>query len=461
MKSLLRITIFFVAMMQLNSSATTSESAKAVPAPPAPTEMRSSAKAEPEISMAVRELAKPLWLTTPATKAQQGLADDFTGAYNGVPFTKPDMDSYGKANRAGAAEIQPPSIEIALVANAQAATVALVDVASRAVLGAIDVNPARTQSEGPGAPNYAQDTDVSPDGRTLYVSRGYLGDVAAFDIASGRLLWRRSLDTGRADHMTLTPDGQSLFVSALMDNRVYKIAAATGEIKGHLVTGIYSHDNKVSRDGRRLYNSSIGPLGTLPRKAAAPPLTETPGYPFQLTIADIGALQIRDRIPFDKGIRPWEFTPDEKGIYAQLSNEHAVVAYNLAARKVVRRLDLPVKPGVTVADWDFEAPHHGLALTPDGRTLCLAGRASDYAALVRAPGLTLITTIPVGDAPGWSETAENGRLCLIANTRSDNLSIISIPKRTEIVRLPIGDGPKHITVARLPASVVTAFKARQ
>ena len=362
---------------------------------------------------------------------------------------------------ATAALMQPPSIEIAVVANAQAGTVALVDVAARSILGTIDINPARTKREGPGAPNYAQDTDVSPDGRTLYVSRGYLGDVAAFDIATGRLLWQRSLNTGRADHMTLTLDGRSLFVSALMDNRVYKIATATGEITGHLVTGIYPHDNKVSRDGRRLYNTSIGPLASMPRSASAPPSQESPGYPFQLTIADVGTLQTLDRIRLDNAIRPWQFTPDEKGIYAQLSNEHTVVAYNLAARKVVRRLDLPVKPGVTVADWDFEAPHHGLALTPDGRTLCLAGRASDYAALVRAPGLTLIATIPVGDAPGWAETAANGSVCLIANTRSDDLSIISIAKRAEIVRLPIGDGPKHITVAQLPASVVAAFKARQ
>jgi hypothetical protein len=126
---------------------------------------------------------------------------------------------------------------------------------------------------------------------------------------------------------------------------------------------------------------------------------------------------------------------------------------------MVRRLDLPVKPGVTAADWDFEAPHHGLALTDDGNTLCLAARASDYAALVRAPDLTLIATIPVGHAPGWAETAESGRLCLIANTRSDDLSILSIPGRTEIARLPIGNGPKHITVARLPASVIARFKA--
>jgi DNA-binding beta-propeller fold protein YncE len=352
------------------------------------------------------------------------------------------------------------SIEIAFVANGEAGTVALVEVAARTLLGVVDVNPARVHSEGPGAPNYAQDTDVSPDGRTLYVSRGYVGDVAAFDIVSGRLLWNRSLNTGRADHMTLTPDGRSLFVSALLDNRVYKIAAATGEITGHLVTGVYPHDNKVSRDGRRLYNTSIGAIATLPRSAAAPPLTEKPGYPFQLTVADVDTLQIRERIRLDHAIRPWHFTPNEKGLYAQLANEHAVVAYDLAGKET-RRLELPVKPGLTASDWDFEAPHHGLALTDDGRTLCLAARASDYVALVRAPALALITTIPVGDAPGWAEIADAGRICLIANTRSDDLSVISIPAHKEIVRLPIGNGPKHITVARLPASVVMAIKARR
>ena len=352
------------------------------------------------------------------------------------------------------------SIEIALVANAEGGTVALVDVASRSILGAIDVNPARAKSEGPGAPNFAQDTDVAPDGRTLYVSRGYLGDVAAFDVATGRLRWQQPLDTVRADHMTITPDGRSLFVSAMMDNRVYQIAAATGEITGHLVTGVYPHDNKVSKDGRRLYNTSIGAIASLARPAGARPLTERPGYPHQLTISDAGSLEVLDRIRLDSAIRPWQFAPDEKTLYAQLANEHAVVAYDLAARKVVRRLDLPVKPGVTVADWDFEAPHHGLALTKDGQTLCLAGRASDYAALVRAPDLTLVATVPVGDAPGWSEVSDTGVVCLVANTRSDDLSIISIRDRKEIVRLPIGNGPKHITVARIPASVISAFKKR-
>ena len=459
MKTILSITTLFVAMTLLNAPAT-SKSATECNASRSPSLVLSSAIAEQEMDETVRHFATPSSQSPDATKAKQLPAGDLRGASSNARVTTADAHNDLQENLMRVAQNRRRSVEVALVANAQAGTVAVVDVASRSILGTIDVNPAGAKSEGPGATNYAQDTDVSPDGRTLYVSRGYLGDVAAFDIASGRLLWQRPLNTGRADHMTLAPDGRSLFVSALMDNRVYKVVAATGEISGHVVSGVYPHDNKVSRDGRRLYNTSIGLLGTLPRKAGAPPLTETPGYPFQLTIADVGTLKILDRIRFDKGIRPWQFTPDEKGLYAQLSNEHAVVAYNLAGRKVVKRLDLPVKPGVTVADWDFEAPHHGLALTPDGRTLCLAGRASDYAALVRAPDLTLIATIPVGDAPGWAEVADKGRLCLVANSRSDDLSIISIPERTEIVRLPIGKGPKHITVALLPESVVAALKAK-
>ncbi len=358
------------------------------------------------------------------------------------------------------ARAQSASVEIALVANAQDATIALLDVATRSIIGRIDVNPGRLKGSGAGAPNYAQDTDVSPDGKTLYVSRAHLGDVAAFDMVTGKLLWETSLNTGRADHMTITPDGRSLFVAAMLDNRVYRIATATGKITGHVVTGVYSHDVKITRDGKLLYNTSIGALASLPRSANAPPLTETPGASFQVTIADVNTLETRERIPTEHAIRPWHFAPDEKGLYAQLANQHAVAFYDLAARKFTRRLQLPVKPGITVTDYDFEAPHHGLALTDDGTTLCLAGRASDYAALVSAPDLTLLSTIPVGDGPGWAETADNGNVCLVTNTRSDDLSIISIRERREVLRPPIGDGPKHITIARLPASVITAIKAR-
>ena len=355
---------------------------------------------------------------------------------------------------------QPASVEIAFIANSGDATIALLDIATRTIVGRIDVNPLKTKATGPGAANYAQDTDISPDGKTLYVSRAYMGDVAAFDLMTGKLLWNTPLNTGRADHMTITRDGRTLFVSAMLDNRLYRIETATGKITGHIVTGVYPHDNKVSDDGTLLYNTSIGAIKTLPRSPSAPPLTETPGGQFQITVVDVKTFAVRERILTENAIRPWEFAPGEKGLYAQLANQHAVAYYSLAARRFTNRLNLPVKPGITAADYDFDAPHHGLAITGDGRTLCLAGRASDYVALVTTPALELVTTIPVGDAPGWAEVSENGKFCLVTNTRSDDLSIISIDQRKEIVRLPIGDGPKHITIAKVPQSVIAAVKGR-
>ena len=44
-----------------------------------------------------------------------------------------------------------------------------------------------------GGDRFVDDATLSPDGRTLYVSRGHLDDVAAFDIAS------------HADHAALSP----------------------------------------------------------------------------------------------------------------------------------------------------------------------------------------------------------------------------------------------------------------
>ena len=357
---------------------------------------------------------------------------------------------------AGAAQAQPATREIAFVANAEEGTVSLVDVAARTELGRLNINPAKIR-QTQSTPNYAQDTEVSPDGRTLYVSRGYLGDVAAFDIASRTLRWRTAIDPVRSDHMTVTRDGRTLFVSAYFLNRAHRLDTATGQVTGEVATGLRPHDNKVTRDGRRLFNSSTGNVG-VPGEGDGAPEAGT-SSPYLLTIADAKTLQILDRIPFETGIRPWRFTPDETGFYAQPSNQHAVIAYDLKAKRIMRRLDLPIAPGVTPADWTYDAPHHGLALTADGHTLCLAGRASDYAALVRAPDLTLIATIPVGDAPGWAEMANHDRVCLLVNTHSGDLSFVSLAERKELARLKLGKGPKHISVAQVPSTVIDAFKA--
>jgi DNA-binding beta-propeller fold protein YncE len=355
----------------------------------------------------------------------------------------------------------PAMQEIAFIANAEAATVSLLDVATQKIVATIDTNPDKMVVERPGTPNYAQDTDISPDGKTLYVSRGYMKDVAAFDIATGSQLWVTPVDAVRADHMTITPDGASLFVSALTDNRVRKLDAATGAVQGSFVSGIYPHDNQVSADGATVYNTSLGNMQTpLDKRDHVETPSETSGYAYEFTTVDAATLEVKQRTRMPFGIRPWHFNPDGTVFYAQFSNFHAVAMFEYPSGKELKRLDLPSRKDATEADWDFEAIHHGLAITHDGKTLCLAGRASDYVALVKAPELELITTIPVDDAPGWATLSLEDTYCFVPNTRADTISIISLAEAKEVARVPAGNGPKHVTVARIPAEVVAAASAR-
>jgi DNA-binding beta-propeller fold protein YncE len=247
--------------------------------------------------------------------------------------------------------------------------------------------------------------------------------------------------------MTISHDGRRLHVSALTENEVEVIDTRARAIVDSFPSGQWPHDNHVSPDGRRLYNGSIGNI-VAPEEARG-------DEPYRLTVVERATLDpIRSHV-FERGIRPYVITHDERRMYAQLSEFHGVAAYDLRRGRMLRTRELPVDEGVTEDDYDFEAPHHGLAMTPDERTLCAAGRASDYVALIATKRLRPLAIIDVDDAPGWAAVGPGGRKCFVANTRADTLSVISIRKRREIRRLRMGDGPKQIEAARLSRRAVT------
>lgn len=356
--------------------------------------------------------------------------------------------------------------DVAFIANAVDGTVTLLDAATAEPLGTLDILPegrrvspfrdfmqgafGQHAIEASGGLNYAQDTDLSADGRVLFVSRGHLADVAAFDIATGALIWRTPVRGVRADHMAITPDGSRLFVSALLAGVVEALDARTGRKLGAFPAGDFPHDLHVSGDGAIVYAASIGDMQR--------PVEERAGG-IRITLADAGTLAVLEEHPFEKGVRPFQLAPGEGVVYAQLSNTHDVVAYEFGARRMLGARSLPVAPGVTEADWDFEAPHHGLALSTDGALLCAAGRASDYAAFLTAPGLDLLATTPVGDAPSWAAVTPDGASCVVANNRSDDVSFLSLATFGEWARVKTGRGPKHITLGAIPADVAEAAAA--
>lgn len=376
--------------------------------------------------------------------------------------------SYGSGARVSSAEMAGARREVALVSNAVGGTLSIIDLERQEVIKTLYLKPdgakvsllrdpmqwyAQDAIEGQGGLNYAQDTDLSVDGTVLFVSRGFLGDVIAMDIASGEILWRTPIAGIRSDHMDISPDGKRLYVAALIGsgNIVEVLETDTGDKIGSFKTGQWPHDIHVSGDNERVYVASLGDMQLEVAERDKNPEA------YSITVADTKTLEVIDTYSFDAGIRPFQLTKDGKRLYAQLSNTHAVVARDLTSGTSAGRIDLPVAEGVGEDDWDFEAPQHGLALTPDEETLCVAGRASDYAGIVDADGLSLVATIPVGDAPSWAEVTQDGRLCVLPNTRSDNVSIVDLEQQIEIARITAGRGPKHVTVATIPASVLDSL----
>jgi YVTN family beta-propeller protein len=356
--------------------------------------------------------------------------------------------------------------EVMLVANGESGTVSILDARSFKELRTLNVvpdGPAPSLGAGDspgsianhqlitsfGGTNIAQDQDPSPDGRTLYVSRGHRGDVAAIDVATGALKWKLAVPGLRADHMTINADGSRLYVSALTANELVAVDTATHAIAGSVATGQWPHDNHLTHDGKLLYNSSIGTIVAPEeaRKATSPP-------PYQLTVIDPSTLKVLNRFQFDRGIRPTAYTSDGRTLYAQRSLESSIMQVRLSDGKIERIAELPVKPGTGEADYDFEAPHHGLALAGDEKTLCVAGRISDYVALVATDTLKPRAIIPVDDAPGWAATSPDGTHCFATNTRADTVSVISYAQAKVVARIRVGDGPKHAEAARLPESIL-------
>ena len=381
--------------------------------------------------------------------------------------------SIGEGPVVTAARPEGPTVEIAFVANAVGGTISAIDVAAREVVGTFNVIPDGTKVGIFRSPmqsfvqsrierrglNYAQDTDISPDGTVLYVSRGNLADVVAFDLATGNMLWRRAIGIGRSDHMAITADGRYLFVSDLRNARVKRIDTHTARLDGEFVTGVFPHDIQFSHDGKLVYNASLGDMQVDERERDnVPQPTAEHGYAYQITVANVDTLNIVETYRFPRGIRPFHLTHDGRSIYAQLSNTHGVVRYDTSQQAVVEQLQLPVADGVGPSDWDFDAPHHGLAMTTDEKLLCVAARASDYAGIISTGPLALVTTVAVSDAPSWSVIDAANQLCLTANTRADETSIVSLTEHKELARLKVGRGAKHITLGHVPVDVVKAIR---
>ncbi|RST10490.1 YncE family protein [Streptomyces sp. WAC05374] len=369
----------------------------------------------------------------------------------------------GSVTASAAEEPRSALRDVVVVGNSADGTVSFIDSRTYENLGSLDVvpdldailagmDPIRRAAyevvrQQAGGDKFVDDAHLSADGRTLYVSRGNLGDAAAYDIASGRQLWRTHLDGLKADHAALSPDGRTFVVSAITAAKAQALDTATGRVTGEFPTGTYPHENMYSADGSRLYNMSIG-VTSLPKA-----LNALKGAK-RVTVADAATLKVLRTYTFDKGVRPAVITPDGRTMYAQLSYLNGFIEYDLEAGRTVRTVEMPFSAAgaaLKADDYPQNSAHHGMAMNGANDKLCVAGTIDDYTAVVSRPGLTTdgFVHYEPGALPYWSLTAPGGTHCFVTLSNRDEVSVVDYRTAREVARVQVGDFPQRERAGRV------------
>ncbi|CAL9648318.1 hypothetical protein SUDANB108_06566 [Streptomyces sp. enrichment culture] len=315
-------------------------------------------------------------------------------------------------------------------------------------------------SVGEGHDQFVDDMYSTPDGRSVVVSRPSFADVVSIDLASGRINWRFPVSGFRADHMAVSPDGKRVAVSASTGNAVHVLDIETGRQLGKATTGDKPHENIFTKDGKYLYNMSIGEVNT---QTDAPWLDWTKGDR-RITVIDattyqqVKVIDMRARLDaiglkdFSDAVRPAVFSPDESKLYFQVSFFHGFFEYDLATDRITRTKTLPKNPATSDDRTTFvnDSRHHGLSMSPDGKKLCVAGTMDDYATVVDRATLQegpLVTAAK----PYWATVSGDGKSCVVSESGTDQVTAIDFATGRKVVSVPVGDHPQRVRLGRVAA----------
>lgn len=316
------------------------------------------------------------------------------------------------------------------------------------------------ETVGEGHDQLVDDMYTTPDGDAVVVSRPSFADVVSIDLADGGVNWRFPVSGFRSDHMAVSPDGTRVAVSASTSNTVHVLDIETGDEVGSFGTGDKPHENTYTDGGRYLWNSSIGEVNTA---LDAPWLDWTKGDR-RITVVDtatheqVRVIDMRDRLDafgradLSDAVRPVAFSPDESKLYFQVSFYNGFLEYDVATDRITRDKTLPENPDTPDdrTQWINDSRHHGLAMSPTGEQLCVAGTMDDYATVVDRATLREGPLVPASK-PYWATVSGDGSACVISESGADRVTSIDFATGEKIASVPVGDHPQRVRLGHIPA----------
>ena len=328
-----------------------------------------------------------------------------------------------------------PALVLALTAGLTAATVRIVQTNSAGDnIHLIDpaTNKVVAIISGIEVPHGAV---VAPDGSRFYFTNESSHTLDVVDGKTHKVTKQIKL-SGRPNNMSMSRDGRRIYVAIRsLPGAVDVIDTTSGTRARSIPTKGGIHNTFVTPDGKHVVAGSID--GT------------------NYTVIDVKTEEPLWTQMFDKGVRPiaFEAGPDgsTKRAFVQLSDFHGFAVVDFAQRKELQRVTLPDVPvGERHTQGLQGSPSHGIAVSPDGKTLWVNSKLNSHVYVYSLPDVKLLGGIHVGDHPDWLTLTPDGKSVYVANAGSNSVSVLDTASRKEVARIPVGQVPKRNITAVWP-----------
>jgi DNA-binding beta-propeller fold protein YncE len=247
---------------------------------------------------------------------------------------------------------------------------------------------------------------ADPATATLFVAYGGpggsagTGSMLAYDLVSGRTLWRRDYPTG-VDNIAITPNGRKIYmaVGEASNSSTWEIVnAANGRITGSIEGGSGPHETIVGPDGKYVY---LGGVNT--------PYLEVGSTSTGRIVRRIGPLH-------GPGVRPFTINATQTLAF---TTSWSFLGFQVSSIKTGKVLYSVSPPGFRFDPAAFGSiPDHGISVSPDGRQLYLIDTPNGYVHVFDVSGLPRAAPRDIADiklshpphgGDSWLQHSRDGR----------------------------------------------------
>jgi YVTN family beta-propeller protein len=276
----------------------------------------------------------------------------------------------------------------------------------------------------------------------------------------------------------VAPDGSRIYVSDEAESTLDVVDSRTLKVIKRVPLSGHPNNMAVGRDGRRVYvgiieapggvdvidTASLQRVKTVPTQGTIHNPYVTPDGRYvvagsiqgkTINVIDAHTEQPAWTLEMDLGVRPMTFNTNPDGstkwIFVQLTGFNGFAVVDFATRKEIRRVQNPDLPPGKETVPEGSDPSHGMAVTPDGKTLVVCSRLNNFLYGYSLPDLKLLGGAELGGkGAGWVTLTPDGKTAYVANPVTNDVSVVDVASLKEVARVPVGFVPKRNTTGLLP-----------